>query len=65
MILLVPRYGVLGAAAAYMLSDWLAGLIPVILVTRWLTGQRMQWLRAEGASLEFPDDGIHLVGAHW
>ncbi len=43
LLVAVPRYGALGAVAAYLAIKLVVGTVPIILISQRLTGVRLRW----------------------
>ena len=43
LLLLVPRYGILGAAIGYLLIELVVGVVPVSVIGQIVTGVRLRW----------------------
>ncbi len=53
LVWLIPKYGALGAAYTWLVTDVVVGLVPTLLVTQHLIGFRLRWgvlLKAAAAS---------------
>lgn len=46
LLWLIPRYGILGAAAAYLITEFLISMAPIAVLGQSMTGIRLRWLGA-------------------